>query len=82
MNDYGSTESNTASDTSSSGDIKLDGASSLQENEINGERSNTKVEHEDVEKRGGPDAYPLHYLVWHNNYRKLEKELSENTVRV
>ncbi|XP_050688972.1 ankyrin repeat domain-containing protein 13D-like [Eriocheir sinensis] len=79
MNDYGSAESNTASDTSpSNGDLKLEGANSLQENEINGERNNTKVEHEEVEKKGGPDVYPLHYLVWHNNYRKLEKELTEN----
>lgn len=83
MNDYGSAESNTASDTSpSNGDLKLEGANSLPENEINGERNNTKVEHEEVEKKGGPDIYPLHYLVWHNNYRKLEKELTENKVNV
>ncbi|XP_073524062.1 ankyrin repeat domain-containing protein 13B isoform X4 [Phyllobates terribilis] len=28
--------------------------------------------------RKGPESrYPLHYLVWHNKYRELEKELSE-----
>lgn len=82
MSDYGSAESNTLSDTSpSNGDLKLDGANSLQENEINGEKSNTKEGHEDGEKKGGPDTYPLHCLVWHNNYRKLEKELTENKVR-
>lgn len=31
--------------------------------------------------RKGPESrYPLHYLVWHNKYRELEKELSERQV--
>lgn len=77
MNDYGSAESNPASDTSSNGELKVDGAYSFQ---TNGEGNNTKEGHEDLEKKCGPDAYPLHYLVWHNNYRKLENELTENKV--
>ena len=28
----------------------------------------------------GPDAYPLHWLVWHNDYRRLEEELSKGKV--
>lgn len=80
MNDCGSVESNSASDPSpSSSDLKLDGANSVQENETNSDRNNSEAEQEvSVERKSGPDAYPLHYLVWHNNYRKLEKELTEN----
>ncbi|KAK8401581.1 hypothetical protein O3P69_001017 [Scylla paramamosain] len=80
MNDCGSVESNSASDTSpSSNSLKQDGASSLEENGTSTSRSDTKVEQEiSMEKKSGPDFYPLHYLVWHNNYRKLEKELTEN----
>ncbi|XP_066989946.1 ankyrin repeat domain-containing protein 13D [Macrobrachium rosenbergii] len=26
---------------------------------------------------GGPDAYPLHWLVWHNDFRRLEEELGK-----
>lgn len=83
MNDCGSVESNSASDTSpSSNSLKQDGASSLEENGTSTSRSDTKLEQEiTLEKKSGPDSYPLHYLVWHNNYRKLEKELTENKVR-
>ncbi|KAM8976437.1 ankyrin repeat domain-containing protein 13B isoform 2-T2 [Pelodytes ibericus] len=28
-------------------------------------------------KKGPDSRYPLHYLVWHNKYRELEKELSD-----
>ncbi|XP_056414987.1 ankyrin repeat domain-containing protein 13B isoform X5 [Hyla sarda] len=28
-------------------------------------------------KKGPESRYPLHYLVWHNKYRELEKEISE-----
>uniref|UniRef100_A0A8C5PUD5 Ankyrin repeat domain 13B n=1 Tax=Leptobrachium leishanense TaxID=445787 RepID=A0A8C5PUD5_9ANUR len=28
-------------------------------------------------KKGPESRYPLHYLVWHNKYRELEKELSD-----
>ncbi|MPC15249.1 Ankyrin repeat domain-containing protein 13D [Portunus trituberculatus] len=80
MNDCGSVGSNSASDTSpSSNSLKQDGASSLEENGTSTSRSDTKMEQEiSMEKKSGPDSYPLHYLVWHNNYRKLEKELTEN----
>ena len=83
MNDCGSVESNSASDVSpSSNDLKLEGANSLEENGTSTDGSNTKGEQEvSVERKSGPDAYPLHYLVWSNNYRKLEKELTENKVR-
>ncbi|XP_045589265.2 ankyrin repeat domain-containing protein 13D [Procambarus clarkii] len=29
------------------------------------------------ETKGGQDCYPLHWLVWHNDYRRLETELSK-----
>lgn len=28
------------------------------------------------------EKYPLHYLIWNNDYQELEKELKENKVRV
>lgn len=30
------------------------------------------------QSRGGQDCYPLHWLVWHNDYRRLETELGKN----
>lgn len=28
------------------------------------------------------EKFPLHYLIWNNEYQELEKELKENKVRV
>lgn len=35
------------------------------------------VDEGNVQKKGGRESYPLHWLVWHNDYRTLETELSK-----
>lgn len=36
----------------------------------------------DTKGREGREGYPLHWLVWHNDYRNLETELASGKVRI